>query len=448
MAESDHLLGYQCEFIDSVHDKFYCKKCTLVARGLTYTSCCVESYCHACIADTQQQDKPCPECGHQNFSTIKPIKYQRQMDCLRVYCSMKGRGCDWSGMLGQLDTHLDPDQNDCQHVDIKCPLNCQQTTSKNKVEQHLAMECIKRDYVCQYCNFNATYEVMVKTHWPVCIFFPIQCPNFCGVTCERDVVKDHMKMCCLEEVVCEFSGMGCDKRFRREYQEEHTRQNILKHLSMTAAASVKINQKLQHKLQQKLLEEETKLQEQEEKLQEQEEKLQEQEEKLQEQEEKLQEQEEKLQEQEEKLQEQEEKLQEQELKYKNKFEKQKKKLQELEGKLQEQELKFKNKFEKQEEKLQEQEKKLQEQEEKLQEQEEKLQEQEEKLQEQEEKLQEQEGKLQEQEEKLQEQEEKLQEQEEKLQEQEEKLQEQEEKLQEQEEKLQEQELILNIIFEE
>ena len=359
MAESDHLLGYQCEFIDSVHDKFYCKKCTLVARGLTYTSCCVESYCHTCIADIQQEDKPCPECGHQNFSTIKPIKYQRQMDCLRVYCSMKGRGCDWSGMLGQLDTHLDPDQNDCQHVDIKCPLNCQQTTSKNMVEQHLAMECVKRDYVCQYCNFNATYEVMVKTHWPVCIFFPIQCPNFCGVTCERDVVKDHMRMCRLEEVVCEFSGMGCDKRFKREYQEEHTRQNSLKHLSMTADASVKMNQKLQ----QKLLEEETKLQEQEWKLQEQEKKLQEQEEKLQKQEEKLQEQEEKLQEQEEKLQEQEEKLQEQEEKLQEQEEKlqeQDEKLQEHEEKLQEQEEKFKNKFEEQEKRLIEQGRELQE----------------------------------------------------------------------------------------
>ena len=149
-----------------------------------------------------------------------------------------------------------------------------------------------------------------------------------------------MRMCRLEEVECEFSGVGCDGQFRREDQEEHIRQNNQKHLTMTATTSVKMNQKLQ----QKLLEQEEKLQEQEEKLQEQEEKQQELEEKQQEQEEKLQEQEEKLQEQEEKLQEQEEKLQEQE------------------GKLQEQE-----------EKLQEQEEKLQEQEEKLQEQGEQIQ---------------------------------------------------------------------------
>ena len=273
MAESVHLLGYQCEFIDTVLDSFYCKKCTLVARRLTYTCCCGESYCHACIADIQLQGKPCPECGYQNFSTMKPLKYQRQMDCLKVKCSMRGRGCDWLGTLGQLDAHLDPDQDNCQHVDIKCPLNCLQTIFKNKLKQHMSMECVKRDSVCQYCHFKATYEVMVDTHWPVCIYFPLQCPNFCGVTCERDDMEDHMRMCCLEEVECEFSGVGCDGQYRREDQEEHTRQNNQKHLAMTATTSVKMNQKLQ----QKVLEQEEKLQEQEEKLQEQEEKLREQE---------------------------------------------------------------------------------------------------------------------------------------------------------------------------
>ena len=362
MAVFDYLIGYQCKFIDSVHDNLYCKKCTLVARRLTFTSCCGESYCHACIAAIQQQDKPCPECGHQNFSTMKPLKYQRQIDCLKVYCSMREKGCGWSGTLGQLDAHLDPDQNHCQHVDIKCPLNCQQTIPKKKLEQHVAMECVKRDSVCRYCHFKATYEVMVDTHWPACIYLPLQCPNFCGVTCERDVMEDHMRMCCLEEVACEFNDVGCDGRFRREDQEEHARKNNQKHLTMTAAASVKMSQQ-QELLQQKewLQEQEEKLQEQGEKQQEQVEKLQEQEEQLQEQEDRLQEQEEQLQEQEEQLQEQENRLQEQEMlqeqepNLKNKFEEQKLRLQEekkkTEKELQQQEQKFEKKFKQQEQKF-------------------------------------------------------------------------------------------------
>ena len=70
MAESDNPLGYS-EFIDSVYNNFYCMKCTLVARRLAYTNCCVESYCHACIAGIQKHDKLCPECGHQNFTTTR-----------------------------------------------------------------------------------------------------------------------------------------------------------------------------------------------------------------------------------------------------------------------------------------------------------------------------------------------------------------------------------------
>ena len=240
--------GYQCEFIDSVPEDFYCKKCTLVARRLIFTSCCEESYCHACIADIQEQGKPCPACEQEAFTTVELMKYRKRVNQLQVYCSMKERGCDWSGTLEQLDTHLDPDQDNCQYVDTKCPLNCRMTIPKNKVEQHVAQHCAKRPYVCQHCNFKATYEEVVDKHFPECKYVPLQCPNLCGVTFERDFMEDHMKMCRLEEVGCEFSGVGCDDQFIREDQEEHTRQNSQKHLTLTASLAVETKEQLQQKL--------------------------------------------------------------------------------------------------------------------------------------------------------------------------------------------------------
>ena len=254
--------GYEYEFIDPVFDDLYCKKCTLVARRLTVATCCAESFCHACIEDTREQGKPCPECGKTDFTTFEHVKNQRRINCLRVHCSMKERGCDWSGTLEQLDTHLDPDQDNCQYVDTKCPLNCHMTIPKNKVEQHVAQHCAKRPYVCQHCNFKATYEVVVDKHLPECKYVPLQCPNLCGVTFERDFMEDHMKMCRLEKVGCEFSGVGCDDRFRREDQEEHTRQNSQKHLTLTASLAVETKEQLQ----QKLLEQDKKHKEEEEKL--------------------------------------------------------------------------------------------------------------------------------------------------------------------------------------
>ena len=308
MAASKFSQGYNCEFVDCVPDYLYCKKCTLVARKINITTCCGESYCHVCITDTRKEGKPCPSCGEKDYNSFGQIKSQKQINILQVYCSMKERGCDWNGTLEQLDTHLDPDQDNCQYVDTKCPLNCHMTIPKNKVEQHVAQHCAKRPYVCQHCNFKATYEEVVDKHLPECKYVPLQCPNLCGVTFERDFMEDHMKMCRLEEVGCKFSGVGCDGRFIREDQEEHTRQNSQKHLTLTASLAVETKEQLQQK-----------------------------------------------------IEEQEKKLLSQDNEHDKEKQKLKQKIEELEGKLDEQEKKLKKKFEEQEEKIEKQKKELDEQ---------------------------------------------------------------------------------------
>ena len=355
-----NLPGCQCEFLDTVYDVFYCKKCNLVARRLTATSCCGESYCHACIADICEQHKPCPECGQEDFSIYEQLKYQKRIGALRVHCGLKTRGCGWSGQLDQLDHHLDSEQGDCQYVDVKCPLNCQQVVPKNRVEQHLSGVCTKRPYVCLHCAFKATYADVVDKHLPECKYVPLPCPNRCGVTCDREDMEDHMKMCRLEEMVCKFSAIGCDGRYVREDEDEYTEKNTHKHLMLIAANAVTTKQQLQ---------------EQEQKLGEQEQKLTEQEQKLREQEQKLKVQEQKLGEQEQKLEEQEQKLRDQERG-------EERKLGEQEQTLDEQ----KQRLEGQEQKLGEQERELGKQEQILGEQKQNLKEQEQKLWQQEQKL--------------------------------------------------------------
>ena len=247
------------EFVDSIPEDYYCKKCSLVARRLTVTSCCGEHYCHACIANTQQQDEPCPECGEESFNFLDLVKYQKRIASLKVYCSLKESGCDWSGTLEQLEAHLDPDLYNCQYVDTKCPLNCQQAIHKNKVEQHVRKECVKREHVCQHCNFKATYEEVVEKHLAECKYVPLQCPNFCGVTCEREVMEDHMKICPLEIITCEFLDMGCGELFKREDQKEHTVHFSQSHLSLLAC-SLTMNFQEQKLFQDKMFKQEEKFQ--------------------------------------------------------------------------------------------------------------------------------------------------------------------------------------------
>ena len=113
MADSTQSQGYQCEFIGSVPDHLLCQKCKFVARKLNYTSCYGESYCHDCVADSQQHGKACLACGEKGFNLLALPKHVRQIEGLQVYCTMKKRGCGWIGLLGQLEEHLDPDKEGC-----------------------------------------------------------------------------------------------------------------------------------------------------------------------------------------------------------------------------------------------------------------------------------------------------------------------------------------------
>ena len=171
-ASTGTVLGYQCEFIDPVPEDFHCKQCSLVARRLTITSCCGESYCKVCIDNIQQDARPCPGCGEESFTTLQQVKNQRKIAALKVQCSMKERGCIWSGVLEHLDVHLDPDQGDCQYIDIVCPLKCDKKTVRKNIDHHTIKECVKRDYVCPYCALRGSYEIVSTVHWPECTYYP------------------------------------------------------------------------------------------------------------------------------------------------------------------------------------------------------------------------------------------------------------------------------------
>ena len=88
------------------------------------------------------------------------------------------------------------------------------------------------------------------------------CPNRCGASFERDVLEDHLKMCGLQKLQCEFSYAGCAAEFIRDHQKEHMHQNTQKHLASMAAATLRISQTFEQNLQQQQKAFEQKLQEQ------------------------------------------------------------------------------------------------------------------------------------------------------------------------------------------
>ena len=288
ISESDPS-GYKYEFIDKIPEDLLCQRCKHVARDPNLTSCCTESFCKDCISPYLHDDQPCPSCGDKDFIILPNKKIQKKILLLDLYCSMKSRGCEWTGRLEQLEGHMDVQSGDCLYVDVECPSHCDQRVQKRNIQNHLSQECPLREYTCTHCNFKASYKVVSEDHWGVCPYLPVQCPNRCGVTCERQDLEDHMKICDKEELECCFSHAGCQGRFLREDEERHMEENVKKHLSLMATTVLEVSKEMekskefakeqevmfQDKLEQQKVEFQERLQEQERKYREQEVKLQE-----------------------------------------------------------------------------------------------------------------------------------------------------------------------------
>ena len=248
MATLSKTVGYEYEFVDQVLEDYFCRLCKHVAREPNVISCCGECFCKVCVDAIIQDKKPCPSCDKTDFTSFLHPKYQFKIQALEVRCTMKDRGCEWTGQLQHLDAHLDVSAGDCQYVDVECPKKCVQKVPKRNVDTHLANECPNRDYRCPHCNFANKFHV-VSDHFDVCPYYPLACPNRCGATFERDDLPDHMKMCRLEEVQCVFGNAGCQANFIRENEDEHMNQNNQKHLALIPAATLRMGQDFDLKLQ-------------------------------------------------------------------------------------------------------------------------------------------------------------------------------------------------------
>ncbi len=231
-------VGYKCKFLDSVPEDYFCKQCKHVSREPVLTECCNATMCKACAQGTQQDKKPCSNCQKILDNYISYYKLQDKINVLTVCCSKKEPGCTWTGELQQFDAHS---QNDCEYVDIECE-KCKENVQKHNMHEHQTKLCPEREYSCQYCNFKDTYKIVTEQHFEVCTLYILKCPNECGVTFERGDLEDHMKMCRLETVKCEFSFAGCDEEFIRDKQQEHMELNAQKHLTLMAEATKTIRQ--------------------------------------------------------------------------------------------------------------------------------------------------------------------------------------------------------------
>ena len=181
---------------------------------------------------------------------------KRSLYTFKVHCSHKKEGCHWwTGELRELDKHLNTNPKlheqliGCEFARIAC-CHCSELYQRRYIITHQTKECIHRPFLCHYCgDYIADFEDVTTKHWPVCRFYPVSCPNECGVSPERQNLEHHVsKVCPLTVVNCDFHYAGCEVQLPRKDMPAHLAENMVVHMSLMAVQNQKEIAKLKDEL--------------------------------------------------------------------------------------------------------------------------------------------------------------------------------------------------------
>ena len=193
MAVKSPSRGYLVEFVKKPPEEIEtdCLICFHVIFEPKLALCCGHSFCTTCISSIEEEGKPCPLCGKQ-IHLADDLRLKRTLNGYTVYCPNKDEGCEWTGELGQLETHL------------------------NRQES------------------GATAEDSMKG----CQFQVIQCGLCQSHRCERRLMSDHVSSGCPDVILeCEYSYAGCEFKKPQRDMDVHVEASVGIHLSLVSKST-------------------------------------------------------------------------------------------------------------------------------------------------------------------------------------------------------------------
>jgi hypothetical protein len=245
--------GCDCAFIEELpkYLQTVCSICLCVLKDPYLVDCCGISFCQSCIKPVKDNGKPCPVCNVNFITCIPDKRLQRTLNGMKVYCSNKGLGCEWTGKLGSLSLHLNTETKisdqevSCMFTSLECAF-CGKDFLRKDLGDHKSNKCPKRSYSCDYCNgYESTCEDVTTNHWPVCPSCPVPCPNQCGVYPERRNLDFHVdKECPLTVIDCSLRYAGCTEKLQRKDMHDHFASNLPMHMSLQAISHQQAMQSL------------------------------------------------------------------------------------------------------------------------------------------------------------------------------------------------------------
>ena len=240
--------GYDYNFVNMVQDRLYCSTvCTKVLRDPHLTKCCGQHFCESCLNYwfEKHHGQSCPHCRAEGneFQHFLNKSLKREISELKVWCSNKHKGCEWSGEVDGLEKHINSEDG-CRYVEIECPNNNNQILTiferdlpmcpkilRKDLDQHTQKTCVRRLVACKFCTENGTHYRIEGRHSDVCKKYPLACPNKCGVpSIPREDMPAHREECPLEPLTCPFAEAGCGVKLVRQQFDKHLADNQQVHL--------------------------------------------------------------------------------------------------------------------------------------------------------------------------------------------------------------------------
>ena len=233
--------GFDCAFVNpptELQDE--CSICLSILRDPYLVNCCGYSFCYTCIQPIISDRKPCPLCKKRPFEIMPDKRLQRNLGQRDVYCSKKDLGCDWVGILLEIDNHLNMDPIPasrlfgCHFIQLMC-LHCRSSFKRGELKGH-EDNCPQKPHTCEYCHdFTATRNVVRIDHFPNCKHFPLKCSNECGEVFARWKMESHLvNDCPFTAVNCDYHYAGCDTWLMRKDLPGHMIRNAAKHAAHLA----------------------------------------------------------------------------------------------------------------------------------------------------------------------------------------------------------------------
>ena len=239
-----NLESMECKFVDPFPKEVQtdCSICLQTLKEPYVIGCCGYRFCKLCLIPTI---RCCPLCKTYNFDKLPDKQLERLLNQRAVYCLLQNSGCNWTGELSKLSSHLNFDDGSsksaCEYLPFPCGF-CGDYFKRVDMSCHQGM-CVSRPSECLFCNYKCPFKDL-SVHITSCPKRSRLCKNNCGQRFTSDEMVAHLtKVCPLEMISCEFRFAGCEKRFSRKDLEEHMEERLKKHLQLMTITYKQLQEK-------------------------------------------------------------------------------------------------------------------------------------------------------------------------------------------------------------